>query len=112
MVSLFVALCLLNTPADPDAQAESELAAARQQFIDARRSKKGFEQACLRYGEVAVNSPILPPQEKYPLALALFRQVLAMNPQNESAKQWEKTIVDIYAGLGKPPGDYDLGSIR
>lgn len=119
MVSILVAVALFASPAaspepmqSSNTNAEGELAAARQAYIDARKAKSGLEEAALHYGEVAVNSPTLRPGEKYPLSLALFRQVLEINPQNETAREWENTILSIYESMGKSPGDYDLGSIR
>jgi hypothetical protein len=43
------------------------------------------------------------PSEKYPLALDLYDQALALDPGNEEAKTNRQLIVDIYKSLGKEP---------
>lgn len=119
MVSILVAAAVFaanqagtTPPEDALANAQGELSAARQAYIDSRKSRSGLKEAALHYGEVAVNSPALMPGEKYPLSLALFRQVLEMDPDNETAREWENTILTIYKSLGREPATYDLGSIR
>lgn len=67
--------------------------------------KKQYIQATMNYGEAAQYSDTLPPKEKYPLALDLFREVLAVDPENKEAKGYMDTIVDIYKQMGRPvPG--------
>lgn len=124
MISVLVAAILFappnsavaesSTPADTSVTevAESELAAAKQAFLDARKNKGDLEKASFQYGEVVVNSPVLGAKDKYPLALALFRQALAINPQNEPAKEWEGQIIAIYQSLGREPSEVDLNTIR
>lgn len=113
MVCALVAAILLGpAPVDPLVQAEAELSAAKQAYLDARKNKANLEQAAFKYGEVVVLSPALSPKEKYPLALALFRQTLALNPDNKEAKDWEAQIVGIYASLGREPSEYDLNSLK
>lgn len=115
MLSALVAAILLTPEAsatDPLAEAQAELSAAKQAYLDARKNKSNLEEAALKYGQVVVTSDALRPNEKYPLALALFRQTLAINSQNSDAKDWEETIVGIYAGMGKEPRDFDLSTIK
>lgn len=117
MISAIVAAILFATSPDAIAQSEeeiaqSELTAAKQAYLDARKNKSNLEEASYRYGEVAVNSLVLPGKEKYPLALALFRQTLAINPNNSEAKKWENEIVTIYKSLGREPTDFDLSTIK
>lgn len=67
--------------------------------------KKQYIQATMNYGEAAQYTDTLPPKEKYPLALDLFREVLKVDPKNEEAKKYMDTIVDIYKQMGRPvPG--------
>lgn len=118
MLSALVAVILLApqtglaNSADVVGNAEAELSAAKQAYLDARKNKSDLESAAFAYGEVVVLSPALKPNEKYPLALALFRQTLSINPNHEAAKEWEAQIVGIYASLGKEPGEFDLSSLK
>ncbi len=117
MISALVAAILFApnpevSAQSPVEQAESELASAKQAFLDARKNKSNLEEATFKYGEVVVNSPALGAKEKYPLALALFRQTLAINPKNQAAKDWENQIVSIYSSLGREPSEVDLSTIK
>jgi hypothetical protein len=44
----------------------------------------------------------LPPGQKYPKALAMYREVLKLDPNHAEARDATKMIEDIYASLGKP----------
>jgi hypothetical protein len=44
----------------------------------------------------------LPPNQKYPKALSLYRQVVKLDPSNDSAKQSIDMIESIYRSMGKP----------
>jgi hypothetical protein len=117
MISALVAAILFAPSPDatvnsPTEIAESELSAAKQAYLNARKNKSNLEEATFKYGEVVVNSPVMGAKEKYPLALALFRQTLAINPANKAAKEWENQIVSIYASLGKEPTEVDLSKIK
>jgi lipoprotein-anchoring transpeptidase ErfK/SrfK len=46
--------------------------------------------------------PALPPREKYPNALAIFRNALKIDPDNVLAKDGVKLIEDVYASMGRP----------
>lgn len=46
--------------------------------------------------------PALPPREKYPQALVMFRDALQIDPNNTLAKDSIKIIEDIYKGMGRP----------
>ena len=43
------------------------------------------------------------PSEKYPLALDLYDEAIAVDPDNEEAKTNRQLILDIYKSLGKEP---------
>lgn len=47
------------------------------------------------------NSP-LPPGQKYPKALALYREAVKLDPSNDAAREAITTIEDIYRSLGRP----------
>jgi cytochrome c-type biogenesis protein CcmH/NrfG len=44
----------------------------------------------------------LPPNQKYPKALSLYRQVVKLDPSNDAAKQSIDMIESIYRSMGKP----------
>ncbi len=49
--------------------------------------------------------PDLPPREKYPKSLAMFRDALEIDPNNALAKQSIQLIEDIYTSMGRPVPD-------
>lgn len=52
--------------------------------------------------EKVMLDPALPPREKYPKALGMFRDALKIDPDNALAKDSIKLIEDIYKGMGRP----------
>lgn len=116
MVLPIVAFILIaGQEVSPEAKvaiATQELAAAKADYIKARDTKRNLAEASFKYGAIVVESPVLGPSEKYPLALALFRQTLKLEPNNADAAQWEETIIGIYAGLGKEPAEVDLSQLK
>ena len=46
--------------------------------------------------------PALPPREKYPKALAMFRNALKTDPDNALAKDGVNLIEDVYRSMGRP----------
>jgi hypothetical protein len=46
--------------------------------------------------------PGLPPREKYPKALAMFRDALKIDPGNALAQDGVKLIEDVYKSMGRP----------
>lgn len=46
--------------------------------------------------------PALPPKEKYPKALGMFRDALEIDPNNALAAKNIKLIEDIYKSMGRP----------
>ncbi|MBX3114911.1 MAG: hypothetical protein KF836_10130 [Fimbriimonadaceae bacterium] len=116
MVLSAIALILYcNQELSPEAKiaaAKQELAVAKAAYLSAKNSNKNLADASYEYGAIVVESPVLSPSEKYPLALALFRQTIKLDPKNTEAVEWEQTIVGIYAGLGKEPTEINLDEIR
>lgn len=64
--------------------------------------KKSYVQATVSYGTIAMNSPILKPKDKYPLALRLYREALKVDPKNEIALNNKKMIESIYKSMNRP----------
>lgn len=67
--------------------------------------KKNYIDATVSFGTITMNSPVLPPREKYKKALTLYREALKMDPKNSVALANKKLIEDIYKSMGRPvPG--------
>jgi tetratricopeptide (TPR) repeat protein len=49
-----------------------------------------------------MTSPALTPKEKYPKALALFREALKVDPKNKVALENKNMIEQIYKSMGRP----------
>lgn len=64
--------------------------------------KKAYVQATVAYGTATMNSPALAPKDKYPKALRLYREALAIDPKNAEAKENKATIEGIYRSMGRP----------
>ena len=43
------------------------------------------------------------PREKYPAAIKLYDEALALDPKNDEAKANKQLILDIYESMGKEP---------
>lgn len=46
--------------------------------------------------------PDLPPREKYPQALGMFREALTIDPGNALAQEGITLIEDVYRSMGRP----------
>ncbi len=44
----------------------------------------------------------IPPRTRYPEALRLYRQALALDPKNKVALEDRKTIEGVYKQMGRP----------
>lgn len=57
-------------------------------------------------GTKIMNDPKLTPKEKYPKALDLYRDALALDPSNKEAKENKAMIEAIYKSMGREvPGE-------
>jgi tetratricopeptide (TPR) repeat protein len=91
-----------NAPAAPlDAKVAEAKAAYDKKPGDAGL-KKELVEATFQNAQFYMYKSPLPPNQKYPKALALYRQVVALDPDHAQAKDAIKIIEDIYASLGKP----------
>jgi hypothetical protein len=52
-------------------------------------------------GEATMLDESIPPRERYPDALTLFRQALKFDPNNKKAKDSIKMIEDVYKKMGR-----------
>ena len=101
-----------NPPGSPGASANAPSAPLDGKVAEAKAAydknpgdagvKKDYVEATFQNAQFYMYNSPLPPNQKYPKALALYRQVLALEPDNAEAKDAIKMIEDIYASLGKP----------
>lgn len=59
-------------------------------------------QAIAEEAEKVMLDPEVAPRVKYPKALGMFRDALAIDPNNTLSKDSIKLIEDIYKGMGRP----------
>lgn len=62
---------------------------------------EGYIASAVEYGLAVMNSPLLPPRTKYPLSLAVLKEVLVVDPENDQAAKASEMIVDIYGSMGR-----------
>ena len=65
-------------------------------------TKKKFVDLTVDLASNTMDCSDLTPHEKYPAALRLYRQVLAVDPSNPDAKAAAETIVKIYKQMARP----------
>ncbi len=66
------------------------------------KTKKAYVDATVLFGHESMISPALPPKQKYPQALRLYREALKLDPKNPVATKELKLIEDIYKSMGRP----------
>ncbi|MBS1721616.1 MAG: hypothetical protein JSS66_01275 [Armatimonadetes bacterium] len=64
--------------------------------------KKKYVSATVAFATGCMNTPLLPPKEKYKKSLLLYREALKVDPNNKEAKENSKMIEDIYRSMGRP----------
>lgn len=64
--------------------------------------KKELTDATLENANYYMYTSPLPPNQKYPKALALYRDVVKLDPTNATAQESIQVIENIYRSLGKP----------
>jgi hypothetical protein len=65
-------------------------------------NKKAYVDATVAYA-TGVMAGEGPPREKYPGAIKLYDEALALDPKNDEAKANKQLILDIYESMGKEP---------
>lgn len=93
-------------------KARADLAAAKAKYTKTKAAfkaspknaaaKKAYVDATVNYATTTMMSGVLTPKEKYPTALALYREALKTDPNNKEAKNNAKMIEDIYRSMGRP----------
>lgn len=91
-----------DAPAEPLDGKVAEAKAAFDKKPGDAGAKKDFVEATFQNAQFYMYKSPLPPNQKYPKALAMYRQVVALDPDHAQAKDAIKIIEDIYASLGKP----------
>jgi tetratricopeptide (TPR) repeat protein len=66
------------------------------------QAKTEFLEAAVKFGHESMMSPSLDTKVKYKQALKVYREVLALDPENKVAKQESDLIVQIYESMGRP----------
>ena len=65
-------------------------------------AKTAYADAALMNANFYMYKSPLPPNQKYPKALALYREVLKADPSNAAAKESIETIESIYRSMNRP----------
>ncbi len=69
------------------------------------RLRKARVNATAALGTAIMNTPTQPPRQKYPRALRLYREALALDPKNKEATEGKAMIEGIYRSMGRPIPD-------
>lgn len=65
-------------------------------------AKKEYVDATVAFATATMMAESLPPRQKYPDALRLYREALEVDPKNDIALENKKMIEDIYKSMSKP----------
>lgn len=68
-------------------------------------AKKELVSALMQDANYYMYKSPLPPKEKYPKALALYRRVLKLEPDHRAASESANTIESIYQSMNRPVPD-------
>ena len=86
----------------PTLQASYEKAKGAFEGEKSESNEKAYVDATVAYA-TAVMAGDGKPSEKYPKALRLYDEALALDPENDEAKTNKQLILDIYQSMGKEP---------
>jgi tetratricopeptide (TPR) repeat protein len=86
----------------PTLQASYEKAKGAFEGEKSEANEKAYVEATVSYA-TAVMAGDGKPREKYPEALRLYDEALALDPENDEAKTNKQLILDIYRSMGKEP---------
>lgn len=64
--------------------------------------REAYLEAAMAHADYYMFVADLPPREKYPPALRIYREVLEVDPTHEKARESMEIIVDIYNSMGRP----------
>jgi hypothetical protein len=91
-----------NAPTAPLDDKVAEAKAAFDKNPSDTAAKKAYTDAMFQNAEYYMYTSPAPPNQKYPKALALYRQVLKLEPDNVRAKESAEIIEGIYRQMGRP----------
>jgi hypothetical protein len=69
--------------------------------VSAEQNKQRAQQLAEEAQKIMLD-PGLPPREKYPKALGMFRDALKIDPGNALAQDGVKLIENVYESMGRP----------
>lgn len=111
LVTVFALLASLGPGQDLDEQ-RAELARVDRAYIQAKiaflqspfieERQKAFVDIAVLAGTVTMTCDALSPKEKYPEALRMYREALALDPENGEALRNKELIEGIYEQMGRP----------
>jgi len=84
------------------AKSVSDLEAKLARSPNDPKVKSALAVAYAQQGEAIMMDASLPPRQKYPNALRLFRKALALNPKQPGAAEGREAIETIYKQMGMP----------
>lgn len=93
---------LKDAPKQPNDEKVAELRKRYEENPNDGAVKAAYADAVFQNAQFYMYSSPLPPNQKYPKALAMYREVLRLDPSNEAAKQSIETIEAIYRSLNRP----------
>lgn len=104
-VALSLAGCSAATPevkAEEPSATSSTAVAPEAGATDVSAEQRQQAQQLAEEAEKIMLDPALPPKEKYPTALGMFRDALKIDPDNALAQQSITLIEDVYRSMGRP----------
>lgn len=78
---------------------------AKKSYLAAQKNialKQKYVSTALAYANAIMRATCLPPKSKYPVALAIYREVLKIEPKNIQAKESRDLIISVYKSMGRP----------
>ena len=102
VVALSVAGCSAAMPEVKAEEPSSTTAAPEASATDVSAEQRQQAQQLAKEAEKIMLDPALPPKEKYPTALGMFRDALKIDPGNALAQQSVTLIEDVYRSMGRP----------
>jgi hypothetical protein len=108
--ALFVLTGCGAPPAEPAPKAPKQEEAKKEPVVipgpKATPGEAAQAQKLATEGTKIMNDPKLTPKEKYPKALELYRDALALDASNKEANKNKAMIEAIYKSMGRPvPGE-------
>jgi hypothetical protein len=91
-----------DAPTAPLDDKVTQLQAAYEKSPNDAALKKQLADATFQNAQFYMYNSPLPPGQKYPKALALYRQTVKLDPSNELARESIDTIEGIYRSMNRP----------